>query len=180
MCTHIKDCFYFYYFSFVYTIIQNNDFCPCFLTGTSVCHFEFIVCAAHEVYPCYNAVLLDIDELVSFCYLQLALSARKINLFDLILMCNFRPFEHSCLLGFAPCKGIQDSLGFWIPHQIPNSSPLLPDSLSVELRFWIPIVSGIPNSLSCIPDSNAQDSGFHKQKFPGFQDLDSLTAGDGL
>ena len=24
MLTHIKDCFYFYYFSFVYTIIQNN------------------------------------------------------------------------------------------------------------------------------------------------------------
>ena len=99
MCTHIKDCFYFYYFSFVYTSIQNNYFCPCFLTGTSVCHFEFIVCPAHEVYPCYNAVLIDIDELVSFCYLQLALSAGKINLFDLILMCNFRPFEHSCLLG---------------------------------------------------------------------------------
>ena len=36
MCTHIKDCFYFYYFSFVYTSIQNNDFCPCFLTDTSV------------------------------------------------------------------------------------------------------------------------------------------------
>ncbi|CAH3016964.1 unnamed protein product [Porites evermanni] len=27
------------------------------------CHFEFIVCPAHEVYPCYNAVLLDMDEL---------------------------------------------------------------------------------------------------------------------
>ena len=36
MCTHIKGCFYFYFFSFVYTSIQNNDFCPCFLTGTSV------------------------------------------------------------------------------------------------------------------------------------------------
>ena len=35
-CTHIKDFFYFYYFSFVYTSIQNNYFCPCFLTGTSV------------------------------------------------------------------------------------------------------------------------------------------------
>ena len=41
------------------------------------------------------------DELVSFCYLQFALSARKINLFDLILMCNFSPFEHSCLLGLS-------------------------------------------------------------------------------
>ncbi|CAH3141699.1 unnamed protein product [Porites lobata] len=27
------------------------------------CHFEFIVCPAHDVYPCYNAVLLDMDEL---------------------------------------------------------------------------------------------------------------------
>ena len=34
-------------------------------------------------------------------------------------------------------------------------------SLSVELGFWIPIVSEIP-------DSKAQDSGFHKQKFPDF------------
>ena len=31
---------------------------------------------------------------------------------------------------------------------------------SVELGFWIPIVSVIPKSLSCIPDSKAQDSGF--------------------
>ena len=34
--THIKDRFYFYYFSFVYASIQNNCFCPCFLTGRSV------------------------------------------------------------------------------------------------------------------------------------------------
>ena len=38
----------------------------------------------------------------------------------------------------------------------------------VELGFRIPIVSGIPDSLSCIPDSKARDSGFHKSKFPGF------------
>ena len=31
---------------------------------------------------------------------------------------------------FVPLKGIQDSLGFWIPH----------------CGFWIPIVSGIPDS----------------------------------
>ena len=40
----------------------------------------------------------------------------------------------------APCKEIQDSLG-----------------------FWIPLVIRIPDSLSCIADSKAQDSGFHKQ-----------------
>ena len=39
----------------------------------------------------------------------------------------------------------------------------------MELGFWITIVSGIPNSLSCIPDLKAQDSEFHKQKVPGFR-----------
>ena len=40
------------------------------------------------------------------------------------------------------------------------------DSLSVKFGFRIPIVSEIPDSLSCLPDSKAQDSGYHKQKFP--------------
>ena len=40
--------------------------------------------------------------------------------------------------------------------------------MSAELGFWISIVSGIPDSLSCIPDSKAQDSGYHKQNFIGF------------
>ena len=39
---------------------------------------------------------------------------------------------------------------------------------SLELEFWIPIVSGIPKFLSCIPDSKTQDSEFHKQNFLGF------------
>ena len=30
--------------------------------------------------------------------------------------------------------------------------------LSVELGLWIAVVSGIPDSLSCIPDSKTQDS----------------------
>ena len=34
------------------------------------------------------------------------------------------------------------------------------DSLSMELGFRIPIVSGFLDSLNCIPDSKAQDSGF--------------------
>ena len=54
-------------------------------------------------------------------------------------------------------KGIQDSFGFWI--QVPYSG----------LCQWISIVSGIPDSLSCIPDSKAQDSGLHKQNFLGFR-----------
>ena len=39
-------------------------------------------------------------------------------------------------------------------------------SLSGELGFWIPIVSEIPDSLSCILDSEGQDFGFHKKIFP--------------
>ena len=42
-------------------------------------------------------------------------------------------------------------------------------SFSVELGFRIRIVSGIPDSYTCIPDSKAQDSGFHKQKFARFR-----------
>ena len=39
----------------------------------------------------------------------------------------------------------------------------------LEPGFWISIVSGIQDSLSCILDSKAQDSGFHKQTFPRFR-----------
>ena len=46
-----------------------------------------------------------------------------------------------------------------------DSTPWIPDSwywvsdfLIAESGFRIPIVSGIPESLSCIPDSKAQDS----------------------
>ena len=57
-----------------------------------------------------------------------------------------------------PCKEIQDSLRFWILRrgsvQISGTGF---QYLSVELGFRIPIVSGIPDSLSCSPDSKAQD-----------------------
>ena len=53
-----------------------------------------------------------------------------------------------------------------------------------SVGFWIAIVRRIPDSLSCIPDSKDQDSGFHKQIFPdsglhkqtflGFQNPDPL------
>ena len=52
--------------------------------------------------------------------------------------------------------------------------------LSAELGFWIPIVSGIPDSLSCIPESKTQDCGFHSENFPGFRNPDSLTWGEML
>ena len=51
-------------------------------------------------------------------------------------------------------------------------------SLSVELGYWILMVSGILDFLNCIPDSKAQDFRFHKQTFPAFWNLDSLTRGD--
>ena len=48
----------------------------------------------------------------------------------------------------------------------------------MELGFRISIVSGIPDSLSCIPDSKAQDSGFHKQRFPGLRSQEFHTWGE--
>ena len=70
-------------------------------------------------------------------------------------------------------KTVLDS-GF---HALDSGFQVLDSSLcrSVELRFWIPIVSGIPDSLSCIPESKAQDFVFHKQTFPRFRNRDSLT-----
>ena len=62
-----------------------------------------------------------------------------------------------------------NSIQSWILDSTPritNSRFRIPWSLSVKLGFWIPIVSGIPDSLSCIPDSKDQDFGFHKQEFP--------------
>ena len=73
---------------------------------------------------------------------------------------------------FAPCKGIKDSSGFRIPRcgfRIPDSNYRIPDLSLAELGFRIPIVSGIPDFYICIPDSKAQDSGFHQQKFPRFR-----------
>ena len=43
---------------------------------------------------------------------------------------------------------------------IMDSTPWIPDSLSVELGFRISIFNGVPKSLSCIPDSKSQDSRF--------------------
>ena len=75
------------------------------------------------------------------------------------------------------CKGIQQSLGFWIPHHGFRIQGSWFHSLSVELGFWILILSRILDSMSCIQDSKAQDSGFHGQKFDRLLNLDSLTWG---
>ena len=83
---------------------------------------------------------------------------------------------------FPYLKRIQDSLGFWIAYcgfRIPGTGFQF---LSLELIFWTPtaIVSGIPDSLSCIPDSKTQDPGFPEQKFPAFWNPHSLTWGETL
>ena len=46
----------------------------------------------------------------------------------------------------------------------------IPDSLSLELGFQIPIAGGIPDSLNCNPDSKAQDPD-SKQKYPRFPNM---------
>ena len=61
------------------------------------------------------------------------------------------------ILGLLRQSWILDSTP-WIP----DSSYGWGDSLSVELGFRISIVSGIPDSLSCIPDSKAQNFDFLK------------------
>ena len=63
----------------------------------------------------------------------------------------------------VPCKSIKDNLGFWIPRRGFRILGTGFQSLSVELGFWTAILRGFPDSLSCIADSKAQDSGFHKQ-----------------
>ena len=57
--------------------------------------------------------------------------------------------------------------GFWNPRLGFRISGTGFQSLSVELRFRIPIVSEIPDFSNRIPDSKAQDSGVYKKIFPG-------------
>ena len=86
---------------------------------------------------------------------------------------------------------------FYSPYQSPhvrNSKNLLdsefrywiPDSLAVKLGFQIPILSRIPDCLSCNSNSKDLDFGFHKknlldsglhveQKFPGFRNPNAFT-----
>ena len=85
---------------------------------------------------------------------------------------------------YSPCKGIQDSIGFWIPRCGFRISRWWISVFVGGTWIQIAIVGGIPDSLSCIPDSKAQDMGFHKKIFPdsrskkqnffGFRNPDSL------
>ena len=86
----------------------------------------------------------------------------------------------------APCKVIQDSLGFWIPRcgfQIPGTRFLIFYQCNLDSRlqslggFRIPLAEyRIPKP--SIPDSaekNFPDSRFHKPKIPGLRNLDYFT-----
>ena len=79
---------------------------------------------------------------------------------------------------FCPMEGNQRHS--WIV----DSTPSITDP-----RYWIPafvsgswilipIVSRIPDSLGCIPDSKALDSRIYEQKLSGFRNPDSLTGSD--
>ena len=88
-----------------------------------------------------------------------------------------------CTSPFAPCKVIQESLGF----RIPSCGFRIPDSMSVNSGFhihgfripypttWILDYNygWIPDPMTWIPDSKAVDSGFHRPKLPGFRIPDS-------
>ena len=58
-----------------------------------------------------------------------------------LLLSYYKELEQQCLV---PCKGNQDSLEVWIsPHGLRISGTGF-QSFSVEIGFWIPIFSGIP------------------------------------
>ena len=87
-----------------------------------------------------------------------------------ILATNCDPVIFFRVYYFTACKGIQDSLGFWIPRlglRIPGTRF---QSLSVVSGAW-------PRS----PDSTSKNfpgSGFLNEKFPGFWNQDSLKLGE--
>ena len=71
-------------------------------------------------------------------------------------------FVTSPLQKFSPCKRIQDSLGFQVLDSgLFVSGTWIPDSS----RKWD------SDSLRNTLDYKAQDSGFHKQKFPGLPSM---------
>ena len=89
---------------------------------------------------------------------------------------EWRPRRQNLTL--APCKGFQDSLGFWIQcrgFRIPGTGF---QSSSVELGISIPIILGfqIPWAVFRIPKPRIPP--FHKHEFPAFRNSDSLTWGD--
>ena len=71
---------------------------------------------------------------------------------------------------FAQWKGIQDSIELWIPRR---GFRILCQKRIVQN----PTATAIPDSSSFILYSKSQDFGFHRQKFPEFGNVYSLTRG---
>ena len=84
-------------------------------------------------------------------------------LFKQLNAVNYRPMH--VRESITPCKGIPRR-GLRIPGTAFQS-------FLVDLGFWIPILCGIPDSLSCIPDSKTRNSGFHKGKIYQIPDFTS-------
>ena len=63
-------------------------------------------------------------------------------------------------LSLAPCKEIQDCLGLWTSRR---GFRIL---CQWNLDSGFQSLKGVPDSLSCIPDSKCKDSQVHKSKFP--------------
>ena len=123
-------------------------------------------------------------------YMKIEFSSQRREIL-LFLTTNMERRDVTCkpvitqpMWGDSRQSGILDYT-LWIPAMIPASGF---QYLAVEAEFWIPIVSRIPDSLSCIPNSKAQDSGFykqilpdsgfHKQKFPGYGNPNYLIWGE--
>ena len=80
----------------------------------------------------------------------------------LLNLLNIAIIMMRCTSPFAPCKVIQESLGFRIPScgfRIPY-----PTTWILDYNYgWI------PDPMRWIPDSKAVASGFHRPKLPGFR-----------
>ena len=127
-------------------------------------------CAIFCAFNSHSAVLIIS---LSFLYFHYFNTFQVANVTKLKEERNF----WSTLLRISPWEGIQDSLGFWIPcHGFWNPGTGF-QSLSVKLGFWIPWAAfGIPSPrILDFTSKTFTDSGFHKQKFPVFQNPDSLT-----
>ena len=76
--------------------------------------------------------------------------------------------RHPFVQRLAPCKWIQDGVGFWIPRRRFRLTGTWVQSF-VSGNWILDSNYEIPDSLSCIPDSKVQDSALHKENFPGFE-----------
>ena len=122
-----------------------------------------------------NKILNSYSHRNSFCEFLKGKESRPKSFKNKVLETLFYPNSHECIF-------LWSFLGKGNPRELKYKSPLvresktvldsvrIPDScsgfqsLTVERGFWIPIVSVIPDFLSCFTVSKAQDSGFHNKK----------------